>query len=273
MSHRIPVSLLVIALLSGCSTVRITVPPSEYRKLSWPHTYEVVTKDGEIREASWIETPDTALVIMRPRFAMKDPRSYPVSIHYDQIDSITTTRRVSLVYLEMGFVTGKNFGVESPDYSKNRATFDVGYMGGDHNPYNRPRWDGGVTLYLAASERDTRVGLKGHANYRLNRSIQFDLAAGPLFNWWDGNTFNGFVGGVGVDLSPWFSLKSEYTTWKVEPWQDGDLVEHSGGYEQVWYNGAAIRGGPAWFTAGLGAGALTVLIILFMISPPEFPTS
>ncbi|HEX6792157.1 MAG TPA: hypothetical protein VF247_12670 [Candidatus Krumholzibacteria bacterium] len=267
MSRRRAAAFAAIALISGCATVRTPVPPAAYRILPPSDTYTITSSDGEVHEANDIKTTDSTLVIVRPRYTPYDRHRYPVTLRYDEIESIETSEHVSLLYLEAGAVAGKNFGAASPDYSRWRATFDVGYLTGEREPVDAPRWDYGGTLFLGISDRDTRVGLKGHALHRFNRTVALDVNAGPLFNWWDGNTFNGFVGGVGVDLGPYFSLQSEYTTFKVEPWSEGsggDTIHHPGGYEQVWYNGAALHGRPAWVTVGLGVAAFVVLTAIFI---------
>lgn len=269
-------SFLGCALLSGCATVTTTVPPADYKKLPWPHTYRITTTDGEIRETSYAETHDSALVVVRPAAPLHDPRPYPVTIRYDEIESIETTRRTSILYLEAGAITGRNFGAASATYSQTRAVFELGYMGGERSAYEKRRWDAGGTFYLAASGEDSRIGVKARARYRVHRNVSFDVSAGPLFGWWDGSFINGFVGGGSVNLSPWFALRSEYMTYNAPSWKQDigeTFIEHPGGYEQVWYNGAVIRGGPAWFTLGVGAALFVALLVYFSTNPVLIPST
>lgn len=269
-------SALLFCVVSGCATVRTTVPPEKYDELRWPADYRITSRDGEVRKTNYVKSDDSTLTIVAPTNPAWDRRQYPVTLRYSEIDSIEREQTISVLYLEAGAIYGKNFGVESNVHSDWRAVFELGYMSGERSDFSKPRWDLGGTAYLAAADTDSRIGLRARARYRAHRNISFGISAGPLFGWWDGSFFNGFVGGGSVNFGSWFALRSEYMAYNAPPWLEDvgeTFVEHPGGYEQVWYNGAVLSGTPAWFTVGVGAGAFVALIILFMINPPEFPTS
>jgi hypothetical protein len=266
----LPTALL---LLTSCATVHHVVPPEDYRKLHWPNTYHVKTKGELERVSSSIESNDSSLVIVRPSYPLQDKRHYPVTIPYHQIESIETQKQESVLFIELGAVTGKNFGDESDSYARNRVIFELGYLTGKRDKFVAPRWDKGLTFYLGAGDAESRIGLKARARYRMNNTISFDVGAGPLFNWWDGHFVNGFVGGIGVGITPYINLRSEYMSFGIDEWKTGSgasTVTHPSGLEQVWYNGATFSGAPAWFAIGVAGAAFVALLVIFIIAPPDF---
>ena len=86
---------------------------------------------------------------------------------------------------------------------------------------------------------------------------------------WNDGLFNGFIGGVGVNLGSFFTLKSEYMLYGVPPWRESGYTysdgytyrNYPGGYEKVWYNGVAFRGTLGWVTASVGSVALIAFVV------------
>lgn len=260
---------LVIVLFSGCATILTPIPPSEYGGLSGAHTLRVTTTNGERRETSQLDIEDSTLTIIKPRAAMHDPRTYPVSYRFSEIRSVASIKQESLVYVESGVETGKNHGAESQYYSETFLMIEMGYLSGERARPEPPRWGFGGTFLVAASNMDFRAGMKARARYRFNRHLSCDVTAGPMLTSWNDGLFNGFIGGVGVNLGSFFTLKSEYMLYGVPPWRESGYTysdgytytNYPGGYEKVWYNGVAFRGTLGWVTASVGSVALIAFVV------------
>ena len=268
---RLVTSILVVSLLANCASVRTPLPPSEYRQISWPHTYAVTTKDGKVREASNIQEADSSLTIINPSdLSSMDRASYPVTIPYSQITSIDRLEHHSILHVEVGIETGKNSGDSSLHYTSTIGVFELGYVSGELRPV-RPTWGFGGTVMFALGN-EARVGLKARARYRFNPWLSSDIVAGPMLTTPHDGFFNGFIGGLALNVGSSITLRSEYMVWGVDPWRQNTgyytydkytFIEHPAGYEQVWYNGATFRGtaaGVVLAVAGIGVVALVIML-------------
>jgi hypothetical protein len=274
---RIIVALLAVTLLANCATVRTPVPPSDYHKISWPHTYAITSKDGKVREASNIEKTDSSLTIMNLSDLSADHHGYPVTLRYDDITSIDRLGRKSILHLEVGLETGKNFGDPSLHYSNTIGIFEVGYVSGERRPV-RPRWGFGGTM-MAALGNEARIGLKARARYHFNSWLSSDIVAGPMLTTPHDGFFNGFVGGLGLNLGDAITLRSEYMLWGVNSWRENTgyyafdkytYIDHPAGYEQVWYNGATVRGTAAGVILAVAGVGVVAFIIWLSTDPIQF---
>lgn len=256
---------VVAPAISGCATVLTPIPPSQYPDLGGNHTYRVTTKDGTYRDTSVIEVEDSALVIVKPRAAMHDPRPYPLRIEFSNIQSVATIGQENITYVESGYEWGKSYGAEAQYYSSSFFIVEMGYVTGERVKPEKPRVGFGGTAYFAMSSQDFRAAIKPRIRYRFNHHISLDLSAGPYLDSWTDELSNGFVGTVGLNLGSYVSFRSEWTETEVEPWRDTDdgvnYVDYPGGRQKVWYNGVALRGGPGWATAGIGTAALIMLTL------------
>jgi hypothetical protein len=248
-----------LAVASGCATVRTTIPPSEYKNLRWPTTYTIISRDGEIREASDILKQDSSLVVVRPRYPLNDRRKYPVTIAYDDIESIETVQHRNILHVEAGAEGGPNLGDDSDEYSSWIGVIELGYVAGELTRPVPRGWGYGGTMFVALGESAARVGLKARARYRFNPDLSLDFGAGPMLDTPDDGFLAGFVGGVGLRAWSSLSVRSEIVTYHVKPWSEREThVNHPGGTEVVWYNGAAVLGTPAWITMGVAFVAIIV---------------
>jgi hypothetical protein len=192
-----------------------------------------------------------------------------VSLRFNEIQSISRIKHESLVYVESGVEHGANHGAESEFFSKNFLVIDMGYVTGERKYEEHPPWGFGGTLMIAASDQAFRIGLKARARYRWKPYLSFDATAGPMLTSWNDGFINGFVGGVNVNAGSFFTIRSEYMTYQVDPWREAHYnfpggyvyTQHPGGYEKVWYNGVAFRGTLGWVTAGVGSAAMIVFMI------------
>lgn len=260
------ISAILVALTCGCATVLTPVPDSEYAKLEEVRTYHVVTKSGEKRTTSKQSVNDSTLVIIKPAAGLHDPRRYPVSIPLNDIESISTVRYESLVYIESGVQAGKNYGDYSLTFSPYLFTAELGYLSGERRKAVKPPTGYGATMYFAGSSHDFRGGIKARVRYRFNNSISVDAAGGPLL----GNN-SGFVSSVGVNLGSAVTFKSEWMSAEFEPWTEvvyPTRIHHPGGTEQIWYNGIMLRNGLGWMamTLEIGVGIAMVMAVMSGLS-------
>jgi hypothetical protein len=263
--------LAVAAILfSSCATVLTPIPPAEYQNLSGTHTVRVTPKEGDWHDANRMAVKDSTLTILRPQFPEYDKRKYPVSYKFSEIESISKIKQESLVYIEAGVEGGgPNQGAESEFYSKTFLVIDMGYLSGERAKPERPRWGFGGTIMTAMSDQDFRMGAKARVRYRINRHFSADVTAGPMLTSWNDGLINGFVGGVSFNAGRFLTLRSEYMTYEVAPWREDNYsfptghqcIQHPGGYEKVWYNGVALRGGMGWATATVGTGLMFLYLI------------
>ena len=274
---RIVASILIVALLSNCATVHTPLPRSDYSKLSWPHSYAVTTKDGKVREASNIEKADSSLTIINPSdLSSMDRKSYPVTIPYSQITSIDRLEHHNILHLEVGIETGKNSGDPSPHYTSTMGVFELGYVTGESRPV-RPKWGFGGTM-MAALGNEARIGIKARARYRFNPWLSSDIVAGPMLTTFHEGFFNGFIGGLALNVGSSITLRSEYMVWGVNAWRENTgyyafhkytSVEHPAGYEQVWYNGATFQGTAAGIVLAVAGVGVLALFIWLIADPIE----
>jgi hypothetical protein len=274
---RLVASFLIVSLLSNCATVRTPVPPSDYRKISWPHTYAVTTKDGKVREASNIQKADSSLTVVNSSDLSSDQLGYPVTIPYRDIKSIERIGQHSILHVEVGIETGKNSGDPSLHYTSTIGVFELGYVTGELRPV-RPKWGFGGTM-MAALGNEARIGLKARARYRFNPWLSSDIVAGPMVTTFHDGFFNGFIGGLALNVGSSITLRSEYMVWGVNAWRENTgyyaydkytFIEHPAGYEQVWYNGATFRGTAAGIVLAVAGAGVIALFIWLSANPIEF---
>lgn len=169
------------------------------------------------------------------------------------------------LHIQSGLEAGHNFGAEDHNTTATRAIVELGYVPG-RNRSAFPAWDFGGTGYLAMSE-DFRPGIKAIARRRFNPDLSLDLSAGPMITYDSSGLFNGFIGGVSLNMKV-VTFRSEFMTWPVPAWDQGlstpDLVNytvhHPAGHEQVWYNGVAFNGETGLLVAALGFVAMLAIV-------------
>ena len=171
-------SLATIALISGCASVLTPVPESNYNELESHHTYYVVTKSGDTRQTAQQSIDDSVLVIEKPRAALHDARSYPVRIPFDDIESISTIKTESLLYIESGIEAGNRSGAETYSDSPFLITTELGHITGERVGRVHPRWGYGGTVYFGANADEFIGGIKARVRYRAGDHYSFDAAAG-----------------------------------------------------------------------------------------------
>jgi len=152
------------------------------------------------------------------------------------------------LHSQFGVAVGNNFGDEPRDFSETQAVAELGYVQGGLKA-DTPRWSFGGTSYLMITE-DLRPGIKAIARRRLAHNVSLDISAGPMITYDSSGLFNGFTGGVALNVS-FLTLRSEFVSWPFEAWDqyhysnDGlssTVERHPGGHEQVWFNGVAFNG-------------------------------
>jgi hypothetical protein len=167
------------------------------------------------------------------------------------------------LHSQFGAVAGHNYGDEAPGGS-NQGQFvaELGYVAGESET-NPDKWDFGATSYLMLAD-PMRPGIKAVARRRFNKDLDLDFSAGPMITYDSSGLFNGFIGGVALNWH-FVTLRSEFMSWPVEPWEQGlsdenqvnYTVHHPGGHEMMWWNGVSLSGTASWVTAG----ALLAVII------------
>jgi hypothetical protein len=170
---------------------------------------------------------------------------------------------VGKLHTQFGLEAGANHGVDWYHYSSTRAVAELGYVSGGLKT-DTPPWAFGGTAYLSIAE-DLRPGVKAIARRHFNRDTSLDLSAGPMITYDSSSLFNGFIGGVALNFH-FITLRSEYLTWPVEPWEqlysdsNGQVVtvENPGGHEKVWFNGVSFNGTGSWVAAAVAVGVIIV---------------
>jgi|SRR5688572_7571467 hypothetical protein len=259
MTSRFPQFVLAIALIAlatGCATVKTTVPPSNYSKLSPSKDYVVTTASGST-PASHVQVNDSMLVVEGPPMQ---------AIQLKDVELVERVHRKSVIYAEAAIEYGVNNGVEQQQFPTWYAIAELGYLSGElASP--RPRWGVGGTVLLGAAESAFRMAFKARVRYRVNPTLSFDVAGGPRLDPSQPD-FNGYIASVGVNLGEFFTLRSELMSYEIDPWttyENGVTpIEHPGGDVNAWYNGVAFRGAPGWIGIGLGTAAFVALTILII---------
>lgn len=194
---------------------------------------------------------------------MSDPRKTLLVV----LSAVAITQGCSGIgklHTQAGVIVGQNYGEKSErDFGETQAVAELGYVTGESRT-DYPSWDFGGTGYLIVSD-PMRPGLKAIARRRFNRDIDLDISAGPMITYDSSGLFNGFVGGVALNVK-FLTLRSEYMTWPVEAWDyvrysggvPYETIHHPGGHEQVWFNGISMNGNASWVVVGV----VTVLFII-----------
>ena len=164
---------------------------------------------------------------------------------------------IGKLHTQAGFVVGKNYGDESlRGFSETQGVAELGYVTGESKS-DFPRWDFGGTSYLALTD-PMRPGGKAIARRRFNPKLDLDISAGPMITYESSGPFNGFIGGVALNVS-FVTLRSEYMSWPTEPWDEytyengviASVISHPSGHEQIWFNGLSFNGTASWVTAAI----------------------
>lgn len=264
--------LVLVALAGGCTVVGTTVPPAEYSELGDSRNYRVTARATRY-EAGRIRVEDSTLVILGPNDPLHDPHRYPVVVPLSEVQSIETLRMENLVYVEAGvqFPSAQG-GVAAPAADDLIAELEFGHITGQRLGVRPSRWGFGGTIgVLVGNETESHAALKARVRYRFHRHFSTDLFAGPMMHSWGDGPWDGFTVGVGLNLGPYFSLKSEFVSVEQPSWRtfnsDGHTTEvFPAGHAKTWYNGVALRGGPAWITLGAGSAALILLTVVVIVS-------
>jgi len=166
------------------------------------------------------------------------------------------------LHSQFGFAAGHNFGEEPQQQSEEgTGVAELGYVPGGLKA-DTPRWSFGGTAYTLIGD-NMKPGIKAIARRRLAHNVSVDISAGPMITYDSSFLFNGFTGGVALNLS-FVSLRSEYVSWPFDAWdeyhysQDGlssTVEHHPGGHQQVWFNGLAFNGAASWWAFAIVAGA------------------
>jgi hypothetical protein len=171
---------------------------------------------------------------------------------------------VGQLHTQAGVLVGNNFGDEGyHDFGETQAIAELGYVTGGPRGAT-PRWGFGGTGYLLLSD-PMRPGLKAIARRRFNQDVSLDFSAGPMITYNSSGTFNGFTGGVALNVK-FLTLRSEYVTWPFEAWDDYIYVEgqppaiihYPSGHEQVWFNGVSMNGTASWVVVAVATSLIII---------------
>jgi hypothetical protein len=173
------------------------------------------------------------------------------------------TQGCSTLHTQAGVVFGHNYSAESErKLGDTQAIAELGYVTGESKT-DQPKWGYGATSYLMLSD-PMRPGVKAIVRRRLNPDVDLDLSAGPMITYDSSGLYNGFIGGVALNVR-FLTFRSEYMSWPVEPWDEYNynsvpqsVVHHSSGHEQIWYNGLSMNGVASWVTAAVAVGIILV---------------
>jgi hypothetical protein len=167
--------------------------------------------------------------------------------------------------VEAGVVTGVNRGDAHRDFSKDLFVSEVGFLYGALPGDGESPWGFGGTLFMSVGDNDIRAGIKPRVRCRLTRSLSADVSAGLIMataNNDPGFMDRGFVGGVSLNYSSWFSVRGDVMVRPVEQWRSShywigghEYVDHPAGHEVSFYAGAAFRGRPGGVVLGLAVVA------------------
>ncbi len=172
---------------------------------------------------------------------------------------------VGQLHTQFGLVHGNNFGDEPlQGFSAVQGVAELGYVTGGPRAAT-PRWGFGGTGYLLIDD-PLVPGMKAIARRRFSKDMSLDFSAGPMITYNSSGTFNGFTGGVALNLK-FITLRSEYVSWPVEPWNEyaypeghpeGVATYHPSGHEQVWFNGVTMNGTASWVSVAIATGLIII---------------
>ena len=107
--------------------------------------------------------------------------------------------------------------------------------------------------------------MKAIARRRFAEDVSLDFSAGPMITYDSSGLFNGFTGGLALNLK-FITFRSEYVSWPIEPWdeyyypvgQPAVITHHPSGHEQIWFNGVSMNGTASWVTAAIVTGLIFI---------------
>jgi hypothetical protein len=172
---------------------------------------------------------------------------------------------IGKLHTQAGLVIGSNHGDEPKmDFSEGQLVAELGYVTGGPRAAT-PQWGFGGTSYLLMAE-ELWPGMKAIARRRFNSNVSLDLSAGSMITYNSSGLFNGFTGGLALNIH-FVTLRSEYVTWPIEPWDEYNyqgsqplpVVHHPSGHQKVWFNGVSMNGTASWVTVAIVTGIFIAL--------------